>query len=245
MIGGNTRIICPALLKMSKVISSADLLAGDKRCLETIASASTVIFSSYRKDMKGFINLDSSVLVAKLVVKLISEPSRLIYLSSDNVFSGRRGSYRIDDPPDPVTEYGKVKACQEEIFHAGVILRFTVMGPSFSDRPLIIELIKSGAVITGYPNAYFSPVSSWAINEVLLSHLQGKLLPGIHHLATERVSKQTLFMALSKKMHLSCSLREDSTVISDHSLIPSNTFERVLDAEMNSALEQAPKTYFV
>lgn len=41
---------------------------------------------------------------------------RLIYLSSDGIFSGARGEYREDDPPDPTTPYGRnLLLCEEMI----------------------------------------------------------------------------------------------------------------------------------
>ena len=39
--------------------------------------------------------------------------ARIIYISSDYVFSGDRGSFREDDPLGPMTVYGRTKACAE------------------------------------------------------------------------------------------------------------------------------------
>jgi dTDP-4-dehydrorhamnose reductase len=236
IVGSNTRIICPGLLETAKVVSSTSLLEGNKHCLEAIASASAVIFASYCRDGSGHINHEASVETARLVSRIMSDPARLLYLSTDGVFSGRRGAYSVNEAPDPVTEYGTVKARQEEVFHRGVILRFTTMGPSFSNRPLIAEIVKSELLVMGYPNAYFSPVSTWSMNHVLEQHLGSRLLPGIYHIATERVSKQSLFQALAKKMGISLCISEDASVVSDHSLRASPGLVRVLNTEMNLTL---------
>jgi dTDP-4-dehydrorhamnose reductase len=40
--------------------------------------------------------------------------ARLIHISTDVVFDGRRGSYVEEDPPNPITPYGRSKALAEE-----------------------------------------------------------------------------------------------------------------------------------
>jgi dTDP-4-dehydrorhamnose reductase len=50
-------------------------------------------------------NVDGSAVVASAATG-----RRLIHLSSDLVFDGRRGRYREDDPTSPVNEYGRSKA---------------------------------------------------------------------------------------------------------------------------------------
>lgn len=40
---------------------------------------------------------------------------RMIFLSTDQVFSGKKGNYNEDDPPDPIHEYGRTKAAAERL----------------------------------------------------------------------------------------------------------------------------------
>jgi dTDP-4-dehydrorhamnose reductase len=46
--------------------------------------------------------------------------ARLIHISSDVVFDGQNGSYVEENPPSPVTPYGRSKALAEEAVHASL-----------------------------------------------------------------------------------------------------------------------------
>ena len=52
------------------------------------------------------VNVDGAAQVARLCTQ---HNARLIFLSSEYVFSGDRGNYREDDAPKPTTHYGRTK----------------------------------------------------------------------------------------------------------------------------------------
>jgi dTDP-4-dehydrorhamnose reductase len=62
-----------------------------------------VIHTAYRQDPPDAhsVNVDGSAAVARAAAGVAA---RLIHMSTDVVFSGRRGRYTEDDAPDPVTE---------------------------------------------------------------------------------------------------------------------------------------------
>jgi len=57
--------------------------------------------------------------------------ARLVHISTDALFDGRRGNYSEDDPPSPITPYGRSKAlAEEEVCAAGgaaVIVRTSLI----------------------------------------------------------------------------------------------------------------------
>jgi dTDP-4-dehydrorhamnose reductase len=71
-----------------------------------------VIHTAYRQDPPDArsVNVDGSAAVARAAADVAA---RLIHMSTDVVFSGRQGRYTEDDPPDPVTDYGRTKADAE------------------------------------------------------------------------------------------------------------------------------------
>lgn len=71
------------------------------------AGADAVVHTAYVQsgEEAWTTNVDGAVAVAAA-----AGGSRLVHLSSDLVFDGRRGRYREDDPPAPVNEYGRSKA---------------------------------------------------------------------------------------------------------------------------------------
>ena len=69
-----------------------------------------VIHTAYRQDGPGAyeINVDGSKNVARAAAAV---GARLLHLSTDVVFDGRKGApYDEDDPVSPVTDYGRAKA---------------------------------------------------------------------------------------------------------------------------------------
>jgi dTDP-4-dehydrorhamnose reductase len=68
-----------------------------------------VIHTAYRQDPPDAqsVNIDGAAIVARAAA---DAAARLIHMSTDVVFSGRAGWYTEDEPPDPVTDYGRTKA---------------------------------------------------------------------------------------------------------------------------------------
>jgi dTDP-4-dehydrorhamnose reductase len=64
--------------------------------------------------------------------------TRLLYVSSDLVFDGSKGWYREQDPPAPLSTYGRTKRAAEELVQAvpyGVIARVSLLfGPTLTGR---------------------------------------------------------------------------------------------------------------
>jgi dTDP-4-dehydrorhamnose reductase len=88
------------------------------------ARPDVVIHTAYRQDPPDArsVNVDGSATVARTSAALAA---RLIHMSTDVVFSGRQGWYTEDDPPDPVTDYGRTKADSElavAAAHPGALL---------------------------------------------------------------------------------------------------------------------------
>ncbi len=73
-------------------------------------------------------NADGTRHVARAAVAC---DARLVHLSSDVIFDGRRGNYVERDPPTPLTPYGRSKALAEAEVHASgaeaVIVRTTLI----------------------------------------------------------------------------------------------------------------------
>ena len=73
-----------------------------------------VIHTAYRQEGPdaGAINVDGAENVARSAARI---DARLVHLSSDVVFDGRKGSPYVEaDPPTPVSEYGLTKADAEQ-----------------------------------------------------------------------------------------------------------------------------------
>lgn len=82
------------------------------------ASATNVDWCETHRDEAWKVNV---VGVENLVEAARKHGARLIHVSSDYVFDGKHGPYREDDPPNPISYYGKTKLAAENAIRASDI----------------------------------------------------------------------------------------------------------------------------
>ncbi len=100
-------------------------------------------------------------LLIDLLDKTDARP-RIIYLSSDYIYSGRRGNYRDDDPQHPNTVYGKSKVKAEAMLLASgldcVALRTAaIMSRHGGFLGWLIKELAHGQSVSLFDNIFFSP----------------------------------------------------------------------------------------
>ena len=146
---------------------------------------------------------------------------RLIHVSTDCVFSGRKGNYQESDPSDANDIYGKTKYLGEVPDDEALTIRTSLIGRELSTSHGLIEwfLSNRGSNIRGYSNAIFSgfPTMHLAniIANIILNH-QG--LTGIYHVSAEPISKFTLLDMVRRKMDVEVEIQKYSDFHCDRSL---------------------------
>ena len=117
--------------------------------------------------------------------------ARLVFVSTEYVFSGERGYYREEEPPSPTTHYGQTKweAEQEvaKLAARGSILRTSIVygWPEPGQRNFaqwLIERLRSGNSYDGPTDVYRTPVYVGHLVDGILKLVEGDY-PGIHHVA--------------------------------------------------------------
>lgn len=124
----------------------------------------------------------SNVLAARNVVNAVSG-AHVIYISTDFVFDGTKGNYSEDDPPSPISVYGRTKLEGEgEVPKDGCIIRTSIYGlGSGPQRPGMVEKLvarlRNGEAVNGFTDQTFTPISTGNLalflEEVLERHLTG------------------------------------------------------------------------
>mgnify|MGYP001277006363 CR=1 FL=1 len=109
--------------------------------------------------------------------------AHIIYISTDFVFDGARGNYTEDDPPAPLSVYGRTKLQGEgQIPKDGCIIRTSIYGlGSGPQRPGMVEKtitrLKNGETLQGFTDQTFTPIATgnlaWFIEEILERRLAG------------------------------------------------------------------------
>lgn len=125
--------------------------------------------------------------------------ARLIHISTDCVFSGRRGNYGEEDVPDPVDLYGRSKLLGEVAYDGYLTVRTSFIGREARTRYGLLEwfLAQTGTV-PGYARALWSGLTAPALAQVLLELGRRPGVNGLLHVAGDTVDKYNLLCLLKK-----------------------------------------------
>lgn len=129
---------------------------------------------------------------------------RLVHMSTDCVFSGRKGKYRESDPCDAEDLYGRTKYLGELYDNHCVTLRTSIIGKELSRRQGLLEwfLAQRGSV-QGFRNAIFSGFTtlelSRIIERILTEHPEKG---GLYHVSSDPISKFDLLTLIKREMGL-------------------------------------------
>ena len=135
--------------------------------------------------------------VEQLIRALADRPTWLLFISSDCVFDGRKRSpYTEEDPPNPLSVYGRSKAEGERrvLGHPrGIVIRpSTLFGPGrmqFCDH--VVERLSAGEPVEAFVDQVISPTYTVdmadAIGELIatLGSTPNPGQPRIYHMANE------------------------------------------------------------
>ena len=162
--------------------------------------------------------------------------ARLIQISTDCVFSGRKGGYREADVPDPEDIYGRSKLLGEVTGPGAITLRSSIIGLELNHRDSLVEwfLAQNGA-IKGFRRAVFSGFTTLEmariVELVLLDHPEKQ---GLYHVSSAPIDKYTLLTKLRDRLDRDILIHADDDFQCDRSL-DSSRFQ--------SEFEYAPPTW--
>lgn len=125
----------------------------------------------------------------------------LIQISTDCVFSGRKGGYTEADVPDAEDLYGRSKLLGEVITGRALTLRTSLIGRELSRQSGLLEwfLANRHGRLRGYTNAIFSGFTTQALAEILAWVIEDQpTLAGLYHVASEPISKYSLLTKISR-----------------------------------------------
>lgn len=146
--------------------------------------------------------------------------ARLIHVSTDCVFAGRKGGYVETDQPDAEDLYGRSKLLGEVDYPNAVTLRTSIIGHEIGSRNGLVEwfLAQRGA-IKGYRRAIFSGLTTDELVRVIADRvIPNPSLRGVYHVSAEPISKFDLLMAVKQAYALDVAIEPSDGVVVDRSL---------------------------
>lgn len=147
--------------------------------------------------------------------------ARLVHLSTDCVFSGRKGHYCENDVPDAEDLYGRTKVLGEVSEPHCLTLRTSMIGPELSRKTGLLEwfLGQKGRPVKGFTNAIFSGFPTVELSRIIEQVLvKNPSLHGVYHVASEAINKYDLLTLIRDRLDLPVTIEQDSTFVCDRSL---------------------------
>ena len=147
--------------------------------------------------------------------------ARLVHISTDCVFSGRKGMYAEQDVSDAEDLYGKSKFIGElhDSSHA-VTLRTSIIGHELQSSESLIDWFLSQKESTkGYEKAIFSGLPTIELARVIKEYIIPKPeLSGLYHVSVEPIDKLSLLKLVAEVYHKEIQIIPDDQVCIDRSL---------------------------
>jgi dTDP-4-dehydrorhamnose reductase len=155
---------------------------------------------------------------------------RMIHVSTDCVFSGRRGRYTEDDVPDAADLYGRSKLLGEISDRKHVVtIRTSIVGWQLGKPTGLVAwfAVHRAEPLQGYTRAVFSGLTTRALTEAVRDViLPDPGLSGLWHVSAEPIDKFSLLTTLADDLAWSVQLTPVDKPVLDRSLDSSRFRER-------------------
>jgi dTDP-4-dehydrorhamnose reductase len=162
----------------------------------------------------------NALLPHRLITLCRRHNARLIHISTDCVFSGRRGQYTEDDVPDAADLYGRSKLLGEVSDPPALTLRTSIIGPELARKSSLLEwFLAQQGTISGFRKAIFSGFTTAELARII-----GMLIAkhpdatGLFHVSSQPISKYDLLSLIRDRLHLSTIIQPESKFECDRSL---------------------------
>lgn len=146
---------------------------------------------------------------------------KLIHITTDCVFSGKKGNYTEDDFRDADSYYGRSKAIGEVNNNRTLTFRTSIIGPDINKDGigLFNWFMKQEGRIKGYSNVFWSGVTTLELAKAIEASFSQNISGLIHLVNNEKIPKYDLLKLFSKYMNKDIEIEKYEDYFSDKSLI--------------------------
>ncbi len=164
--------------------------------------------------------------------------ARLISMSTDCVFDGKKGNYTEDDNANAEDLYGRTKCLGEVTGENCLTLRTSIIGRELETSHSLVEwfLSNRGAKVRGFTKAIYTGfptvVMSGVISDIIDNH---NSLSGLYQVASEPIDKYKLLLLLRDAYKVDVEIEPFNDFVLDRSL---------KGEKFNKAVGFKPKSWF-
>jgi len=171
----------------------------------------------------------NSIFPQALAELAIEHGFRLITVSTDCVFNGKRGNYSELDKPDAKDLYGVSKRLGELNYPNCLTLRTSIIGRELHNRHALVEwfLDNRGETVNGYAKAIYSGFPTFVLAQILLKIVSDHpKLQGTYHVSSDPINKFELLNLLNEYYCAGVRIERSDDVVIDRSL-DSSAFRKI------------------
>ena len=146
--------------------------------------------------------------------------ARLVHLSTDCVFSGKKGNYLESDPSDAEDLYGKTKFLGEIHETNCLTLRTSIIGRELSRHKSLLDwfLTQTGTV-KGFTNAIYTGITTLEMSRIIEMMLNKfPYASGVYQVSSDPINKYELLLLIREKLGHDIEIIPDNVFCCDRSL---------------------------
>lgn len=155
-------------------------------------------------------------------ISLISRTAgaRLIHISTDCVFDGRKGMYTENDQSNAEDLYGRTKYLGEVSYPHCVTLRTSIIGHELKGGYGLIEwFLSQTQKVRGFRKAIYSGFPTIELARIIRDYvLPNPELSGIYHVSSEPISKYDLLRLVAERYGKEIEIESYDDFVQDRSL---------------------------
>ena len=155
-------------------------------------------------------------------ISLISRTAgaRLIHISTDCVFDGKKGMYTENDQSNAEDLYGRTKYLGEVSYPHCVTLRTSIIGHELKGKYGLIEwFLSQSQKVRGFRKAIYSGLPTIELARIICDYiLPNPDLSGVYHVSSEPISKYDLLRLVAERYSKEIEVESSDDFVQDRSL---------------------------
>lgn len=204
----NERLKNTGIFNEQKVIGDIDAFApeGIKKLVGDLRPDYVLNCIGIIKQLKEANNPKTSIHINSLFPHLLAEicseyGAKLLHISTDCVFSGKKGDYTEQDQSDAEDLYGRSKFLGEVGYDRHLTLRTSIIGHELFTQYGLLEwfLSQEGKSVNGFTNAIYTGFTTDALcAEIKRVLTQFPELSGVYEVSSEKINKFDLILLIKE-----------------------------------------------
>ena len=186
-------------------LSDRDLIASLNRSNPDVVINAIGLVKQHDQIVNEQLAFRTNVELPRRIAKLTaSRGARFVHLSTDCVFTGRKGAYIESDDTDAIDVYGVTKAQGELDLGEALVIRTSYIGRELRHFYGLMEWLhrQPPGDVPGYANAIWSGLPTVVFAQIMFQILSNAPeLSGTYHIATKPLSKYELLQGITEAVH--------------------------------------------